>query len=113
MLSPRHPDPGAGVRRHPRAGGCRHGFVRRVAQTGRHGQSHCRRDRHSTEILMTQQDAPSGLRRNADHNRTDALTDPDFQSVVLIILIGFLITACLASAFPLDDNAINAIAVLS
>jgi hypothetical protein len=62
---------------------------------------------------MTQQDAPSGLRRNIDHNWIDSLTDPDFHSVVLIIAIGFLIAACLASAFPLDDNAINAIALLS
>jgi hypothetical protein len=61
---------------------------------------------------MTQQDAPSGLRRNADHNRTDALTDPDFQSVVLIILIGFLITACLASAFPLDDILVSLVALM-
>jgi hypothetical protein len=62
---------------------------------------------------MTHQGTPTGLRRNIEHNWTDTLTDPDFHSVVLIALIGFLITACLASAFPLDDNAINAIAVLS
>jgi hypothetical protein len=62
---------------------------------------------------MTHQNAPSGLRRNIDHNWTDALADPDFQSVLLIGLIGLLITACLGSAFPLDDNAIASIALLS
>ncbi len=62
---------------------------------------------------MTHQQAPSVRRRNVDPNWTDALTDPDFQSVCLIALIGLLIVACLASAFPLDDNAISAIAALS
>jgi hypothetical protein len=62
---------------------------------------------------MPPHDAPSGLRSNIYHNWIDAFTDSDFHSVVLIIVIGFLITACLVSAFPLDDNAINAIALLS
>jgi len=62
---------------------------------------------------MTPQDPPSGLRRNIYHNWIDALTDPDLHSIVLITVIGFLISACLASAFPLDDNAINAITLLS
>jgi hypothetical protein len=62
---------------------------------------------------MAHQDAPYRPRRNIDHDWTDVLTDPDFQSVVLIILIGFLITVCLTSAFPLDDNAIDSIASLS
>ena len=62
---------------------------------------------------MAHQDAPSGLRRNIDRIWTDALTDPDFQAVCLIVLIGCLITACLASAFPLDDKAISSIALLS
>jgi len=62
---------------------------------------------------MTQQDASSGLRRNNGQNWTDALTDPDFESVVLIALIGLLITALLTSAFPLDENAISSIALLS
>ena len=58
---------------------------------------------------MPPHDAPSGLRSNIYHNWIDAFTDSDFHSVVLIIVIGFLITACLVS----DDNAINAIALLS
>jgi hypothetical protein len=62
---------------------------------------------------MTHQNAPSDLRRNIDHGWTDALADPDFQSVLLIGLIGLLITAYLTSAFPLDDNAIASIALLS
>jgi hypothetical protein len=62
---------------------------------------------------MAHQDAPSGLRRSINHNWTDALTDPDFQSVCLIVLIAVLIVACLASAFPLDDNVISAIGLLS
>ena len=62
---------------------------------------------------MTHQHAPPVRRRNIDQNLTDVLTDPDFQSVCLITLIGLLIVACLASAFPLDDNAINSIALLS
>jgi hypothetical protein len=62
---------------------------------------------------MTYRDAPSALRRNIDQNWTNVLTDPDLQSVFLIALIGLLITACLASAFPLDDNAMRAIGLLS
>jgi hypothetical protein len=61
---------------------------------------------------MTQQGAYSGLRRNNDHTWTDVLTDPNFECVVLIALIGLLITACLESAFPLNDNAIDSIALL-
>lgn len=61
---------------------------------------------------MTQQDAPSRLRRTINHDWTDVLRDPDFQSVVLIVLIGFLMTACLTSAFPLDDNVIDSIVLL-
>jgi hypothetical protein len=62
---------------------------------------------------MTHHDARSALRRNAEQNWIDVLRDPDLQSVCLIALIGLLIAACLASAFPLDDSAISAIAVLS
>ncbi len=62
---------------------------------------------------MTHQPAPSARRRDIDQYRTVALTDPDFQCVCLVAFIGMLIVACLASAFPLDDSAISAIAVLS
>jgi hypothetical protein len=62
---------------------------------------------------MARQHAPSARRRDIDHHWTDALTNPDFQCVCLIALIGILIVACLASAFPLDDNTISAVAVLS
>jgi hypothetical protein len=84
-----------------------------VDQTGTHSESRGRRDRHPTEALMMHHDAPSGLRRNIDYKWIDALADPDFRSVCLIILIGILIVACLASAFPLDEKAINAISLLS
>ncbi len=62
---------------------------------------------------MTHQNAPFIRRRHIDQSWTDAFTDPDFQSVCLIACIGLLIAAYLASAFPLDDNAINSIALLS
>jgi hypothetical protein len=61
---------------------------------------------------MTHQGAPSRLRGSIDHDWTDMMTDSDFQSVILIGLIGFLITTRLTSAFLLDDNAINSIAML-
>ena len=62
---------------------------------------------------MTYHPAPSTRRRNIDQHWTVAFTDPDFQCVCLFAFIGILIVACLASAFPLDDGAITAIAVLS
>jgi hypothetical protein len=62
---------------------------------------------------MTQQHASSARHRNIDQHWTDVLTDPDFQCVCLVALIGILIVACLTSAFPLDDNAISSIALLS
>jgi hypothetical protein len=52
---------------------------------------------------MAHQDAPYHLRRNIDHDSTGVLADPDFQSVLLIGLIGLLITACLTSTFALGD----------
>jgi hypothetical protein len=62
---------------------------------------------------MTHQPAASARRRNIDQHWTVVLADPDFQCVCLFAFIGILIVACLASAFPLDDNAIASIAVLS
>ena len=61
---------------------------------------------------MTHQGAPYRLRRSIDHGWTAVLTDPDFETVLLIGLIGLLITACLASAFPADNNVISSIAWL-
>jgi hypothetical protein len=62
---------------------------------------------------MPHQDAPLALRRKLDQNWTDVLATPDFQFVFLIVLIGVLITGCLASVFSLDNNAISSIAILS
>ena len=62
---------------------------------------------------MTYQPTPSTRRRNIDQHWTVAFTDPDFQCVCLVAFIGILIVAFLASAFPLDDSTISAIAVLS
>jgi hypothetical protein len=42
-----------------------------------------------------------------------ALADPDLQDVCVFALIGLLLTLCLASAFPLVDDAITAVALLS
>jgi hypothetical protein len=61
---------------------------------------------------MSYQSASSRLRRDIYHDLTDVLADTDFQSVLLIVLIGLMITTCIGSALPLDDNAINAIALL-
>jgi hypothetical protein len=54
----------------------------------------------------------SALRRDIDHDWTEVLKDSDFHSSLLIALIGLLITACLISAFPLDDKTISSIALL-
>jgi len=61
---------------------------------------------------MTYQGSPYRLRRNIGRDWTAVLADPDFESVLLIGLIGLLITVRLTSAFPADDNAISSIALL-
>ena len=113
ILSPRRPDPRTGLCRHPGADRCHHGVAWPVEHTGPHGESYGRFGRHPTERLMTRQGAPSVRRRNIDQNWSDLLASPDHQFVFLIVLIALLITACLASAFPPDNDAISAIGLLS
>jgi hypothetical protein len=62
---------------------------------------------------MTHQRDYSALGRDIGQSLVDVLTDPDFQCVLSFALIGLLIMACLSSAFPLDDNALSSIALLS
>jgi hypothetical protein len=62
---------------------------------------------------MTHQDAPPALRGELDQNWIDVLANPNFHFVLLMVLIGILITACLACVFPLDNSTISSIAILS
>jgi hypothetical protein len=58
---------------------------------------------------------PSGhsSKREISSNILAALADPDLQYVCLFALIGLLITLWLAITFPLANDAISAIALLS
>jgi hypothetical protein len=55
----------------------------------------------------------SELRRARRSPVWDVITDPDLQCVCLFALIGLLLARYLGRIFPLDDNTVSAIALLS